>query len=105
MTRTLARQMSAPVPSPSIKGMIGLSGTTSVPSLIVILAPWAGGVTLGVAGVDTGVLLKGRAGCAGRARHASTRVSGRAARAPRGTRMRDSPLRVRAGDRDTKERM
>ena len=48
MTRTLARQMSGPVPSPSMKGMMGLSGTTSLPSRMAILAPCAGGVTLGL---------------------------------------------------------
>jgi hypothetical protein len=30
-TRTLARQISGPVPSPSMNGMIGSSGTTSCP--------------------------------------------------------------------------
>src|SRR5512134_3722718 len=34
--------MSRPVPSPSMKGMIGLSGTLSAPSTIVIFAPSAG---------------------------------------------------------------
>jgi hypothetical protein len=43
-TRTLARQMSAPVPSPSMKGMIGWSGTASLPFLMVIFSPVAGGV-------------------------------------------------------------
>src|SRR6185312_3689265 len=52
MTRTLARQMSGPVPSPSMKGMIGLSGTMSLPSRMVILAPCAGGVTFIGAAVD-----------------------------------------------------
>ena len=33
MTRTLAAQMSTPIPSPSINGMMGSSGTTSCPSL------------------------------------------------------------------------
>src|SRR4029077_10759412 len=42
MTRTLARQMSGPVPSPSMNGMIGLSGTTSRPSRRVIGVPFAG---------------------------------------------------------------
>ena len=52
MTRTLARQISGPVPSPSMKGMMGLSGTVSLPSRMVILAPWAGGVILVGAAVD-----------------------------------------------------
>src|SRR6185312_4764428 len=39
MTRTLARQMSGPVPSPSMNGMIGLSGTESCPFLRVMGAP------------------------------------------------------------------
>jgi hypothetical protein len=38
-TRTDARQMSGPVPSPSMKGMIGSSGTTRRPSLRVIAVP------------------------------------------------------------------
>src|SRR5665213_1006120 len=45
MTRTLARQMSGPVPSPSINGTIGLSGTVSCPLRCVIGAPSAGGVS------------------------------------------------------------
>jgi hypothetical protein len=44
--------MSAPVPSPSMNGMIGLSGTVSLPSLMVILAPPAGAVMVGLAAVD-----------------------------------------------------
>src|SRR6185437_6148763 len=52
MTRTLERQMSGPVPSPSMNGMMGLSGTVSLPSRMVILAPCAGGVTFMVAAVD-----------------------------------------------------
>src|SRR5262245_60749011 len=46
MTRTLARQMSGPVPSPSMKGMIGWSGTLSLPFAMVIFLPCAGGVTV-----------------------------------------------------------
>ncbi len=41
--------MSGPVPSPSMKGMIGLFGTVSLPLLMVILAPPAGGVSFGSA--------------------------------------------------------
>ena len=41
-TRTLARQMSGPVPSPSMKGMIGSSGTTSRPLLRVMAVPVVG---------------------------------------------------------------
>ena len=41
-TRTLARQMSGPVPSPSMKGMIGLSGTTSRPLFLVMAVPVVG---------------------------------------------------------------
>src|SRR5438552_17680805 len=44
ITRTLARQMSGPVPSPSMNGMIGLSGTTNCPARRVIDAPFAGTV-------------------------------------------------------------
>src|SRR5215813_2044147 len=46
-TRTEARQMSGPVPSPSMKGMIGWSGTLRRPCEIVILAPPEGGVRVG----------------------------------------------------------
>src|SRR5204863_6626686 len=45
-TRTLARQMSGPVPSPSMKGIIGLSGTTRRPPFRVIAAPVDGGLTV-----------------------------------------------------------
>src|SRR5512140_3358577 len=38
-----ARHMSGPVPSPSINGMMGLSGTLSSPPSIVIFRPAAGG--------------------------------------------------------------
>ena len=38
-TRTEAAQMSGPVPSPSIKGTIGLFGTFNTPSLTVIFSP------------------------------------------------------------------
>src|SRR5262245_10656798 len=44
--------MSRPVPSPSMNGMIGWSGTASLPFLIEIFAPPAGGATLGLVGVD-----------------------------------------------------
>jgi hypothetical protein len=37
--------MSGPVPSPSMNGMTGRSGTRSFPLLIVIFSPCAGGVT------------------------------------------------------------
>jgi hypothetical protein len=46
MTRTLARQMSGPVPSPSMNGMIGLSGTTSWPFFREIAAPVVGGLSV-----------------------------------------------------------
>ena len=55
-TRTLARQMSGPVPSPSMNGMIGSSGTTSRPFLRVIAVPLVGGfriVNVGIA--DSGL--------------------------------------------------
>ena len=42
MTRTLAAQISGPVPSPRIKGITGSSGTCSVPWLIVIFSPRVG---------------------------------------------------------------
>jgi hypothetical protein len=41
-TRTAARQMSGPVPSPSMNGMIGRSGTWSVPSAYPMGCPSAG---------------------------------------------------------------
>src|SRR6266849_1820928 len=43
-TRTLAAQMSGPVPSPRMKGMIGLSGTFSR-SVRVIFSPFGGKIT------------------------------------------------------------
>ena len=42
-TRTLARQISGPVPSPSMNGMIGLSGTTSSPPRREMAVPFDGG--------------------------------------------------------------
>src|SRR5690242_4018260 len=39
MTATEARQMSGPVPSPSMNGTMGLSGTLSLPAFRVILSP------------------------------------------------------------------
>ena len=42
-TRTLARQMSGPVPSPSMNGTIGSSGTMRRPSCVVIAVPSVGG--------------------------------------------------------------
>src|SRR5207245_7000788 len=42
-TRTLARQMSGPVPSPSMNGTIGSSGTVRRPSRRVIAVPLVGG--------------------------------------------------------------
>src|SRR5689334_17739848 len=45
-TRTLARQISGPVPSPSIKGIMGLSGTTRRPFCREIAVPDAGGFTV-----------------------------------------------------------
>ncbi len=44
-TRTLARQMSGPVPSPSMNGKMGWSGTLSTPLLIVICCPPSGTTT------------------------------------------------------------
>ena len=44
-TLTLARQMSGPVPSPSMNGRIGRSGTVSTPLLMVIFCPSAGTTT------------------------------------------------------------
>src|SRR5262249_50388840 len=44
-TRTEARQISRPVPSPSTNGRIGLSGTWSFPSRIEIFAPPSGTLT------------------------------------------------------------
>src|SRR5204862_2072735 len=41
MTRSLAAQISGPVPSPRMNGMIGRSGTFSV-WVLVILSPWGG---------------------------------------------------------------
>src|SRR5579863_6234514 len=57
MTRTLARQMSGPVPSPSMNGMIGVSGISSLPFSTLIFAPCGGGATLAVAAVDMMLLL------------------------------------------------
>ena len=39
ITRTLAAEMSGPVPSPRMKGMIGCSGTLSLPLVMEILPP------------------------------------------------------------------
>src|SRR6516164_9338781 len=39
MTRTDARQMSGPVPSPSMNGTMGRSGTCSLASAMAILSP------------------------------------------------------------------
>src|SRR5688500_16924514 len=50
MTRTEARQMSGPVPSPSMKGTIGWSGTVSLPFWMVIFCPCGG--TFSLTGVD-----------------------------------------------------
>ena len=43
----MARQMSGPVPSPSMKGMIGLSGTLSLPLAIVIVCAAGGRLEAG----------------------------------------------------------
>ena len=51
-TRTEARQMSGPVPSPSMKGMIGWSGTLSLPFWIVIFWPCAGTLSLSAVDID-----------------------------------------------------
>ena len=60
ITRTLARQISGPVPSPSMKGMMGFSGTRSLPSCMVIFAPCGGGAIFKLAAVDMrGALLEG----------------------------------------------
>src|SRR6185312_5362043 len=74
MTRTLARQMSGPVPSPSMKGMMGFSGTRSLPSCMPIFAPCGGGVIFELASVDIeGALLEGNPGAGGAGRaNAST---------------------------------
>src|SRR3982750_4246795 len=61
--------MSGPVPSPMMNGMIGWSGTWSLPSWTEILAPPAGGLTLGLVGVAIVAILS-RAG--GRGRDANT---------------------------------
>src|SRR5262245_14573340 len=42
MTRTLARQMSGPVPSPSMNGMMGMSGTRRRPFSREIFSPLSG---------------------------------------------------------------
>src|SRR5258705_5370151 len=51
MTRTLARQMSGPVPSPSMNGMPGRSGTTNLPAVMEIFWPAGGGVGFAVVGI------------------------------------------------------
>src|SRR5690242_14812473 len=48
MTRTDARQMSGPVPSPSMKGMMGWSGTASLPRVMVMRCPAGGGCNVGM---------------------------------------------------------
>jgi hypothetical protein len=55
-TRTLARQMSGPVPSPSMKGMIGSSGTTSLPSRRAIAVPVDGALMVVKLGIFVPVL-------------------------------------------------
>src|SRR6185503_16900760 len=50
-TRTDARQMSGPVPSPSIKGIIGLSGTTRRPLFREMAVPDDGGLTVVKVGI------------------------------------------------------
>ena len=63
MTRTLARQMSGPVPSPSMNGMMGLFGAVNLPLLMVIFAPPEGGLKVTLAAVDMRCgLLKFRCG-------------------------------------------
>src|SRR5215213_9604575 len=52
-TRTLARQMSGPVPSPSIKGIMGSSGTASRPFLRVIAVPLVGGLRIVKVGISS----------------------------------------------------
>src|SRR5688572_19527140 len=75
MTRTLAFQMSGPVPSPMMKGMIGWSGTLSLPFRIEILAPPAGGVTLGLVGVAIGFAISSMTVGSKAGRDASTRAA------------------------------
>src|SRR5687768_7030268 len=65
--------MSGPVPSPSMNGMMGWSGTLSLPLEMVIFAPCAGGVIFGVAAVDIRELLRER-GLNGEGRDASRKL-------------------------------
>src|SRR3954470_24839297 len=58
-TRTLARQMSGPVPSPSMNGMIGLSGTLSRPLCREMEVPVVGGVSE----VKFGIFFLGQVTC------------------------------------------
>src|SRR4051812_29135116 len=52
-TRTLARQMSGPVPSPSMNGMIGWLGTSRVPSARTAIGSAPEGMTgFGLDGLD-----------------------------------------------------
>src|SRR5882757_1711748 len=60
-TRTEARQMSGPVPSPSMNGMMGWSGTLSLPAEMVTDLPWGGTVTF-LNAVAMGFLRVGRGG-------------------------------------------
>ncbi len=48
--------MSAPVPSPSMNGMIGWSGTCSLPFAIVIFSPPAGMSNLTAFGIEVAPL-------------------------------------------------
>src|SRR3954464_5045532 len=85
MTRTLEFQMSGPVPSPMMNGMIGWSGTWSLPFWMEILAPPSGGATFGLVGVAIGAVLsragEGAAmlthGCSVQSRHADSRFNAR----------------------------
>ncbi len=51
-----ARQMSGPMPSPSMKGMIGCEGTVSFPPVIVIDSPFTGAGVLCGAAVEVGLM-------------------------------------------------
>jgi hypothetical protein len=59
----LAAQMSRPVPSPSMKGMMGWSGTCNLPLLMVIFSPPAGIFRVTGMAADMGWLLYCRDQC------------------------------------------
>ena len=62
-TRTEARQMSGPVPSPSMKGMIGVAGTWSRPSFMVMGCPSVGALGAGDVGAVAGMGRDPSRGC------------------------------------------